>query len=181
VPLVLLLVLLPIVFIALMPLLLIQRYRVGSSRRLARPWMATLNLISMIVSGIFFLVGSAITNIWVPYAFIYASEGFAIGCVIGLIALALTRWEPTPRSLHFTPNRWLVLFVTLVVSMRVLFGLYRAAMAAEAGVTGHQLIGAFGLAESLGAGGIVIGYYVAFTAGVKWRVRRWQRRTLRPL
>jgi hypothetical protein len=74
-----------------------------------------------------------------------------------------------------------VLFVTLIVSMRVVFGLYRTAMAAEAGVTGRDLIGAFGVAESLGAGGVVIGYYVAYTAGVKWRVRRRQRRTLRRL
>jgi hypothetical protein len=181
VPVIVLLALLPMLFIALMPVMLIQRYRVGSSRRLARPWMATLNLISMIVSAIFFEVGSAFTNIWVPYAFTYASEGLLIGCGLGVIALLLTKWEPTPRTLHFTPNRWLVLFVTLVVSVRVLFGLYRAAMAAEAGLTGQQLIGAFGVAESLGAGGIVIGYYVAYTAGVRWRVRRWQRRTLRPM
>jgi hypothetical protein len=179
VPLIVLLLLLPLVFIVMTPVLLIQRYRVGSSRRLARPWMATLNLISMIVSAVVFEVGSGITNIWVPHAFLYASEGLAIGCVLGVAALALTNWEPAPASLHFTPNRWLVLFVTLIVSMRVVFGLYRAAMAAEAGVTGHELIGAFGVAESLGAGGVVIGYYVAYTAGVKWRVRRWQRRTLR--
>jgi hypothetical protein len=181
VPLILLLALVPLLLIVLMPVMLVQRYRVGSSRRLARPWMATLNLISMIISAIFFEVGSAFTNIWVPYAFTYASEGLLIGCALGVIAVVLTKWEAAPRSLHFTPNRWLVLFVTVVVSARVVFGLYRAAMAAEAGLTGQQLIGAFGVAESLGAGGIVIGYYVAYTAGVRWRVRRWQRRTLRPM
>lgn len=178
-PLILLLVLLPILFIALLPVMLIQRYRVGCSRRLARSWLATLNLISMIVSAIFFLAGSAMTNIWVPYAFTYAAEGFGIGLVLGLISLALTKWEPTPRSLHFTPNRWLVLFVTVIVTARVLFGLYRAAMAADAGLTGRQLVGAFGVPQSLGAGGIVIGYYVAYTAGVRWRIRRWQNRALR--
>ena len=44
VPLILLLLLVPIVVIALMPVILIQRYRAGKARRQARPWVATLNL-----------------------------------------------------------------------------------------------------------------------------------------
>jgi len=47
VPLLLLVILLPVVLLALMPLILIQRYRVGAARRMARPWVATLNLMLM--------------------------------------------------------------------------------------------------------------------------------------
>ena len=54
-PLLLLVVLLPVVLLALMPLILIQRYRVGAARRMARPWVATLNLMLMTFSAICFL------------------------------------------------------------------------------------------------------------------------------
>ena len=180
-PLILLLGLIPILVIAMTPLLLIQRYRVGSSRRPARSWVATLAIVSMSFSAIFFLAGSAFTSIWVPRAFSYAVSGLALGSVIGAAGLIVTHWEPTPRSLHYTPNRWFVLIITLLVSARVAFGLYRMAIAADAGLTGHALVGAFGIAQSLGAGGIVIGYYLSYNAGVRWRIRRWQQRALRPM
>ena len=66
-PFILLLLLLPIVFIALMPVMLIQRYRAGKARRLARPWVATLNLAVMAFSAIFFLASAAFTTIWIPW------------------------------------------------------------------------------------------------------------------
>jgi hypothetical protein len=181
VPLILLLVLIPILVIVMTPFLLIQRYRVGSSRRAASGWMATLGVISMSLSALFFLVTAAFTTVWVPYAFTYSVEGFATGCVIGLFGLLVTRWEPTPRSLHYTPNRWLVLVITFLVAGRVMFGLYRSVMAAQAGLAGSSALAAFGVPQSLAAGGLVIGYYLAYTAGVRWRIRRWQRRALRPL
>ncbi|MEP6783208.1 MAG: hypothetical protein ABI983_06030 [Acidobacteriota bacterium] len=180
-PLILLIVLLPILMIALMPLILIQRYRVGSSRRMARPWMATVGLITLAISAVFFLITAFFTSIWVASAFAYAIEGIAIGCAIGAIGVLATKWESGPRALHYTPNRWLVLVMTLLVTARVVFGLYRSMMAAEAGLTGHDLIGAFGIAGSLGAGGIVLGYYLAYGAGLRWRIRKWQRRALRPM
>ena len=43
---------------------------------------------------------------------------------LGMVGLLLTRWEATPATLHYTPNRWLVLVVTFVVSARVLYGLW---------------------------------------------------------
>jgi hypothetical protein len=49
-PVLILVVLLPLVLIVLMPVILIQRYRVGTARRMARPWMATLNVALMAFS-----------------------------------------------------------------------------------------------------------------------------------
>jgi hypothetical protein len=181
VPILLLLLLLPLVLIALMPLILIQRYRVGSARRMARPWLASLNLVLMAVSALFFLGAAAVTALWVRDAFIGAAAGVALGMAIGSVGLALTRWEPTPASLHFTPNRWLVLFVTFVVSARVLYGLWRTWTVAEAGVSGTAMVTAFGIPESLGAGGLVIGYYTAYAWGVRRRITEWQKRALRVL
>ena len=131
-PFILLLLVVPIILIALMPVILIQRYRAGKARRLARPWVATLNLAVMAFSAIFFLASAGFTTIWIPMAFTGAAMGLAAGVLLGGLALAITRWEPTPRTLHYTPNRWLVLIVTLIVSARVLYGLFRSLAMARA-------------------------------------------------
>jgi len=181
VPLLILLLLLPVVLLTLTPVMLIQRYRIGTARRLAKPWMATFALVMMCVSTMFFLLGSAVTTLWVQDAFRGAAAGVAFGSLLGVVGLALTKWEPTPHTLHYTPNRWLVLFVTVIVSARLLYGLYRSFLAAQAGVEGTSVITAFGIPESLGAGGVVIGYYLAYGAGLRWRIKKWERRALRGL
>jgi hypothetical protein len=179
VPLLILLLALPVVLLALTPLLLVQRYRIGTARRLARPWMATFTFVMMCLSTVFFLAGSAVTTIWVRDAFFGAAAGVAVGSLLGVVGLVLTRWETSPATLHYTPNRWLVLFVTLVVSARLLYGLYRSWLVARAGIEGMSAVEAFGVPQSLAAGGIVIGYYLAFGAGLRWQINRWQRRALR--
>ena len=93
-----------------------------------------------------------------------------MGTGLGLVGLVLTRWEPTAATLHYTPNRWLVLVVTFMVSARVLYGLWRSWKAAEAGVYGTEMVLAFGIPESLAVGGAVIGYYIAYAWGVRRRV-----------
>jgi hypothetical protein len=178
-PLLILLLLLPLVLLALTPLMLVQRYRVGTARRLARPWMATFALVMMGLSTAFFLVGSAVTTIWVRDAFSGAAAGVAGGALLGVVGLMLTKWEPTPHTLHYTPNRWLVLLVTFIVSARLLYGLSRSFLAAQAGVEGTLVITAFGIPESLAAGGSVVGYYLVYGAGLRWRIKQWQRRALR--
>ena len=179
-PLVLLL-LLPLVVIALTPLMLIQRYRAASARRQARPWAATLAIIAMAFSAVFFIVSTAVTTIWFPGALSGAAIGMAIGAGLGALGVALTRWEATVRSLHYTPNRWLVLLVTLVVSARILYGLFRSFQAAMGGLSGAATLDAFGVPESIAAGAIVIGYHLAYNVALRWRISRWQRRNLRVL
>ncbi|MET0554680.1 MAG: DUF1453 domain-containing protein [Vicinamibacteria bacterium] len=173
------LILLPFVLLVLMPLTLFQRYRMGSARRKARSWMVTLSLVLMALSTVGFLAGSAVTTIWVPHAFAGAAAGVTLGTILGLLGLRLTRWEPTPATLHYTPNRWLVLLVTLMVAARVLYGLWRTWQAARAGIDGTELVLAFGIPQSLAVGGTVIGYYIAYSAGVRGRIREWQKRALR--
>ncbi len=178
-PLLILVVLLPLLLIALMPLILIQRYRVGTARRLARPWLATVNVSLMAFSTVCFLVSAALTSVWVPNALTGAAAGVALGAGLGLVGLLLTRWELTPEALHYTPNRWPVLIVTFLVSARVLYGLWRSWKVAEAGVYGTQMVLAFGIPESLAAGGTVIGYYLAYGLGLRRRIAAFSVRRAR--
>jgi len=175
------LLLLPIAVMALTPLLLIQRYRTGSARREARRWVAAMSVAAMIFSAVFFLASAAFTTIWVPHALGGAAIGMAVGAGLGLIGSLLTRWEPGVRSLHYTPNRWLVLLVTLIVSARIVYGLYRSFEAARAGLSGHAMVGAFGVPQSLAAGAMVIGYHLAYNLALRRQIGRWQHRALRPL
>jgi len=179
VPLLLLVLAIPVILIALTPLLLMQRYRAGTARRQARRWLATLMLIATALSTVIFLFVAAITTIWVPDAFLAAIAGLCVGGVLGGLGLALTRWELTPRTMHYTPNRWLVLAITLMVSVRVLYGLWRSWVMARAGVEGTSLVMAFGIPESLAVGAAVVGYYLAYSAGLRWRIRNWEQRALR--
>src|SRR5687767_1281314 len=97
----------------------------GTARRQRRRWVATLNLIAIAISVALFLVGALITSRWIPEALTYTLLGLAAGCVLGVFGTALTRWEYTGRKVQYTPNRWLVLLMTLVVTTRVLYGFWR--------------------------------------------------------
>jgi hypothetical protein len=171
----------PLIFIALlffgglvlsMPLLLVLRYRAGTMRRRGRRWAATINLVSLLISATLFLWVAAITTLWVPKAFTYSLAGVAGGCVLGLVGLAVTRWEPTPQGLYFTPNRWLVLLLTLAVTARLLYGLWRIWHAWRAAGANDSWLAAAGIAGSMAVGAVVIGYYLAYSGGVRWRLRK---------
>jgi hypothetical protein len=161
--------------IAFVPLSLVLRYRASTARRLARGWVATLNVLAIASSVALFLMTAAVTGFWVPRAFPYSLLGLAAGCLLGLVGLWLSRWEPTPRSLHYTPNRWLVLVIMLVVTSRMLYGLWRAWHAWRHTPADASWLAASGAAGSLGAGALVLGYYLAYWVGVRRRLVRHQR------
>ena len=125
-PLLLVLPLVVLAAIALLPLSLVMRYRVGTARRPARGWMIAINLIVIGISTALFLFSSAVTSAWIPRAFPYTVLGLAAGSLLGLLGLAWTRWEASPSALYFTPSRTLTLAVTLLVTARVLFGFWRS-------------------------------------------------------
>jgi hypothetical protein len=160
--------------IALLPLALIQRYRVGTSRQPARGWLAAINLAGLTISVVLFLTGAAITSFWVPYAFRYTVAGLAFGCLLGVIGLALTRWEPAPRALYYTPNRWLVLAITLVVTARVLYGFWRGWQSWRSAIDGGSWIVASGAAGALAAGAVVLGYYLTYWLGVRRKLSQYR-------
>jgi hypothetical protein len=113
---------------------------------------------------VIFLVSAAVTSQWVPNLFYYALAGLFGGGLLGLVGLSISRWDVTPHSLHYTPNRWLVLLITLVVTARVVYGLWRAW---ESWPTVPK-----SAAGSLGAGAIVLGYYLVYWNGIRRRLKR---------
>lgn len=170
------LLILPVLFIlaliVLIPISIVQRYRVGTSRQRARGWIAALNLGGLSLSAVLFLVSATFTSIWVPDALRYTVAGLATGGLLGIVGLWLTRWEPSIGALHYTPNRLLVLAITLVVAARVIYGFWRGWESWRVGVSGESWFVAAGVASSMAAGAIVIGYYLTYWLGVRRRLKR---------
>ena len=167
--------LLPLIFVIALPFSIVQRYRVGTARRLGRPWIAKLNVFFISLSTLIFLWSAALMNFWVPKAFVCALGGLAAGCLLGLVGLKLTRWEPTARALHYTPNRPLVLLITIAVAARILYGFWRGWHAWQTAGHDTSWLAASGAAGSLGVGAIVLGYYAIFWTGTARRLRRHAR------
>ena len=165
--------------IALVPLSIVQRYRMGTSRQRARGWLATLNVAGLFLSCVLFLTSAAVTAVWVPGALRYAATGLILGVLLGLVGLWLTRWEASASAVHFTPNRWLVLSLMLVIAARIGYGLLRAWHTWRAGLEGHPWFVASGIAGSIAAGAVVLGYYLTYWIGVRRRHRRDSARLLR--
>jgi hypothetical protein len=181
VPLLLVPLLFVLALVVLIPLSIVQRYRMGTSRQRARNWLTTINVAGVTLSAALFLTGAAITTLWVPGALTYTAAGLATGCALGIVGLWLTRWEPGAGSLHYTPNRWLVLSITLVVSARLFYGFWRGWQTWQAGIEGASWFATAGVAGSMAAGAVVLGYYLAFWIGVRRRFKRHMASPLRRL
>lgn len=165
--------LLGVALIPAMPILLFLRYRAGTMRRRARKWAAMVNLLSFTFSAALFVwVAALTTTFWLPNAFPYSLTGLAVGALLGLLGLAVTRWEVAPGTLHYTPNRWLVLVITLAVAARLLYGLWRIWHAWRAAGPDHSWLAAAGVPGSMAVGGVVIGYYLVYFAGVRLKLAR---------
>jgi len=165
-----------IALVALMlPLSLVLRYRAGTARRQARGWVAAINVTAVALSAALLVIAAAVTNAWVPRAFVYTLAGLALGCLLGVLGLWSSGWEVTPRSLHYTPNRWLVLAIMLVVTSRLVYGFWRAWHTWRAALDGTSWLASSGVAGSLAAGAVVLGYYLAYWTGVRRRVKRHTR------
>jgi hypothetical protein len=173
------LLLFPIVLLALLallalllPLSIVGRYRAGTARQRARPWLVLVNVIGLGISVFFFFVTAAVNSYWAPGAFSYSVAGFAGGAVLGIVGLRLTRWETASQSHFYTPNRWLVLAIMVGVTVRLGYGFWRMWHAWHTSSTGHSWVADSGLAGSMATGAVVLGYYLAFLMGVWWRVRQ---------
>lgn len=163
-----LLVAMVLVWLLLLPLAIWQRYRGGRARRRAVGWVASVNAWSLLVSAVIFLCSAWLSGYWIDAALPFAAGGLATGALAGMLGLALTRFERTAQGLFYTPNRWLVLALTLIVLARAVHGVYRMqrAWAADA-----QLAWLSQQGSILAVGGLLLGYYLAYAWGLRRRLR----------
>jgi hypothetical protein len=183
VPLILLaiaIILVPAVIALCVPLSIVQRYRTGTARRPARVWVAGLNAGAMLVSATTFLITAAVTTVWIPGAWSYSLAGLGAGLLIGTIGVAVSHWEPTDRQLTYTPNRWLVLSVTILVAVRIAYGLWRAWHAWQMTPEDRSWLREAGIPGSMAIGALLLGYYLSFWTGIWIRAQRHRRTRVTP-
>jgi hypothetical protein len=162
------------------------RYRAGTARRQARRWVASLNVWVTSFSALFYLSFTLLLSFWVGSAFRFALIGMAFGGILGLVGLAMTRWESQPEGLFYTPSRWLALLITLAIAARFVYGWWRATHSGSP-LSGdqHWLIAASGTQLSVAVAAGLIAYYLVYSIGVRLRVtrheQRWSSKTARRL
>lgn len=165
VPLLILLVLL------LIPVGIVRRYRAGTARQTARGWQTLLTIGGLATSLLMLAVSAGLLAFIDHEVPVYTASGVLLGLALGGLGLLLTRWESGPDRLRFTPNRWLVLAVVGIVVARIAYGLWRAATLLGRGADG-SLAQEVGVAGSMAAAGLLLGYYLAYWVGVRIRWRR---------
>ena len=155
----------------LLPFSLWARYRTGKARRRAVAWIVGGNAWLLLISVAVFLAGAGIAGIWLPHAARDAGVGLLVGILLALASLGITRFEHVGGEVWYTPNRWLVLGLTVVVAARLVAGFWlawqRAFGSAEAHVAAIWQAGGL-----LAVGGLLLGYYLAYTWGLRVKVRR---------
>jgi len=175
----------PIILVALLVFVLLAmagvillslalRYRAGTARRQARRWVASLNVWMTSFSVVFFLSFTLMLSFWVGSAFRFAVIGMGIGAILGLLGLALTRWESQSDGLFYTPSRWLAFIIIFAIAARVLYGWWRATHPGSSAGNQHWLTMASGTQLSLAVAAGLIAYYLVYSIGVRLRVRWYE-------
>jgi len=155
-------------WIVLLPLSIVQRYRHGKVRRRARPLAVRLNAWMLLASVPPFLAGAWISQVWVAAALPQAALGLAGGAAIGLLGIWITPIERTERGVFYTPRAWLVLLLSLLVALRMALGLWQ--MFQRLHVVGSLPALLAGQASLFAMAGLLLGYYLMYAWGLKRRL-----------
>jgi len=151
------------------------RYRAGTARRQGRGWVTTMNVWMTSFSAVFFLCFTFLISFWLGPTLRFALIGMAVGAVLGLFGLILTRWESHPEGFFYTPSRWLALLIMLAIAARLVYGwwhgLHRGALDNQ-----HWLWSASGTQLSVAVAAGLIGYYLVYAIGVRIRITRHEKR-----
>jgi hypothetical protein len=105
--------------------------------------------------------------------------GAGAGLALGVLGVALTRFDRDRDVVYYTPNRWMALALTLVVAGRIVAGVWwswrRVGGGAMAATTADPASATWGAWLDAGGvwtiAGLLLGYATAFAWGVSLRHR----------
>jgi hypothetical protein len=150
------------------------RYRAGTARRQGRRWAATMNVWVTTFSAALFLCFTFLISFWLGPTLGFALTGMAVGGLLGLLGLVLTRWESHPEGFFYTPSRWLILLIMLAIAARLVYGWWHGL---HRGAPDNQywLTSASGTQLSVAVAAGLIGYYLVYAIGVRIRITRHEK------
>lgn len=158
----------------LLPLSLLQRFRLGRARRQVRGWLVAVNLWSTLLSAVIFAVFATVAGIWWPGVWLHAPLGFAGGLLLGVLGARLSRFESTPAGLFYQPNAWLVWALALLVVARVSAAVIQTWRGVSSGAP-WPAHGWMSHASLLAVAGVLLGYALAYAWLLRRRWRHYQR------
>ena len=161
-------------FAGVVLLSLALRYRAGTARRQARRWVTSMNVWMTSFSAVFFLCFTFLLSFWLGPTLRFALAGMAVGGLLGVLGLILTRWECHPEGLFYTPSRWLALLVMLAIAARLIYGWWHATHRSAISDQ-HWLWSASGTQLSVAVAAGLIGYYLVYAIGVRVRITRHEK------
>jgi hypothetical protein len=106
----------------------------------------------------------------------WLAGGLAGGSLLAVYGLRLTRFEPTPQGLFYTPNLHLGIALSTLFAVRILYRLVEVYGTGAAAAPGAPDFVRSPL--TLAVFGLLAGYYVAYAIGLvrwRWRVLRAKR------
>jgi hypothetical protein len=156
-----------LVILALLPLFawrVYMRFRrmVGRQRlSTARPWI-TLGIFSAVIVVLAFAAQGHLERLeWL-------AVGLPVGTGLALYGLRVTRFEPTPQGLFYTPNAYLGIAMSLLFFGRIA---YRLVEVYDIAAT-HGKPNFMSSPITLAVFGLIAGYYVVYAIGLLlWRSR----------
>jgi hypothetical protein len=155
--------------LVLLPVSLWARYRSGRARRRAQGWVVRANAWLFALSVPLFLGPAWLAGHWWPQAPRDALLGLLAGIALGILGIWLTRFEHDAAGYHFTPNRWVVLLLVLVVAARIAAGLALSV----APMLGYELAFDHGWLRGgglLAIAGLLLGYHGGYAWGLRARL-----------
>jgi hypothetical protein len=158
-----------IVLLALLPLVAWRIYirfrRMIGRQRLSRvrPWI-TLAIFSIVLVLLAYAARAHVERLeWM-------AAGFAAGGLLAAYGLRLTRFEPTPEGLFYTPNAYLGIALSLLFFGRLLYRMVEVYAITTAASTTPPAFASSSL--TLAVFGLIAGYYVTYAVGLMlWRNR----------
>jgi len=156
-----------IFILALLPLFawrIYMRFRrmVGRQRlSKARPWI-TLGIFSTVIVVLAFAGRGHAQALW------GLAAGLPVGAGLALYGLRITRFEPTPEGLFYTPNAYLGIAMSLLFFGRILYRLVEVYQITET----HGRPDFMKSPLTLSVFGLIAGYYTVYAIGLLlWRNR----------
>ncbi len=153
--------------IGLLPLLVWRVYirfrRMVGRQRLSqrRPWI-TLGIFSTVIVLLAFFGRTHLDRLW------WLGAGMTAGLMLAAYGLRITRFEPTPQGLFYTPNAYLGIAMSLLFLGRMTYRLVEVyALSTSAS---HQPPDFMRSPLTLAVFGLIAGYYMTYALGlVRWR------------
>lgn len=156
-----------LVVLALIPLILWRMYSrvrrlVGRQRSIAwRHWTTALLFPLLLLA----LLASAIGR---PLTEAALGGGVAVGAVLAVYGLRLTRFESSAEGLFYTPNAHIGIGLSMLMAARILFRLFQGYEGALQGAAAAHEFSTSPL--TLLVFGMLAGYYTVFAIGLlRWR------------